>query len=79
MKRVTIILIVVCVAFFIAVAAQGLQFINTAEIDTKPTQEEGFVARATDCNCLPGYIPSKENDSFICLSLSDPKKKRKCY
>ena len=78
MKRVTILLIAVCVAFFIAVAAQGLQFINTPVIEENHTFE-GFVTRATDCNCLPGYIPSKEKDSYICRNLEDPNKKRKCY
>ena len=78
MKRVTIILIVICVALFIGAAFQGIQFINTPAIEETHTFE-GFVARATDCNCLPGYIPSKENDAYICQSLEDPKKKRKCY
>lgn len=57
MKRVTILLIALCIAFFVALALQGVQFINTP-----PEIYEGFktaaVTRASDCNCLPGYIPS---------------------
>ena len=83
MKREAI-LIAVCIAFFVAVALQGVQFINAPENITTYTHKnhlEGFnaVTRATDCNCLPGYIPGKENDAYICQSLDDPKKKRKCY
>jgi hypothetical protein len=71
------VLIGICIAFFVAIALQGVKFMNTSEI------QEGFktspVTRATDCNCLPGYIPSKDKDYYICQNLEDPKKKRKCY
>ena len=77
MKRQTI-LIAVCIAFFIGLALQALQFINAPVIE-EIHSNEGFVARASDCNCLPGYIPGKENDGYICQNLEDPKKKRKCY
>ena len=81
MKRQTI-LIAVCIAFFVGLALQALQFMNAPESTPHIMEQkhnEGFVTRATDCNCLPGYIPSKENDAYICQSLEDPKKKRKCY
>ena len=81
MKREAI-LIAVCIAFFVAVALQGVQFMNAPEnTKTYKNLSEGFnaVTRATDCNCLPGYIPGKENDVYICQHLEDPKKKRKCY
>ena len=62
MKRVTVILIALCIALFVGVASLGVRFINTP-------QEEGFTAqsvvvtRASDCNCLPGYIPSNNKPS----------------
>jgi hypothetical protein len=81
MKRVTIILIAVCIAFFVGLTLQGLQFMNAPIIEENTSNMEGFkaVTRATDCNCLPGYIPSKDKDAYICQNLQDPKKKRKCY
>ena len=79
MKRVTIILIAVCIAFFIGLTLQAVQFIN---MPPEPVEEgfiSGVVTRASDCNCLPGYIPSKDKDAYICQNLETPTKKRKCY
>lgn len=61
-------------------ALQGVQFMNAPE-SQENHKIEGFklVTRATDCNCLPGYIPGKEKESYICRNLEDPNKKRKCY
>ena len=78
MKRQTI-LIALGIAFFIAVALQGVQFMNNPESHEIEGFKSSAVTRASDCNCLPGYIPSKDNDIYICQSLEDPKKKRKCY
>ncbi len=53
--------------------------------------EEGFgstservITRAADCNCMPGYIPSKmtgatEGTSYFCQRLGDPRNRVKCY
>jgi hypothetical protein len=63
MKRVTVILIALCIALFVGVASLGVRFINT------PQEEEGFTAqsvvvtRASDCNCLPGYIATNSPSS----------------
>jgi len=37
------------------------------------------VTRASDCNCLPGYIPSSAGNSYHCVKLGDPRVTRKCY
>ena len=57
MKRLTILLIAICIAFFVALALQGVQFMNALPEDTEGFKS-GAVTRASDCNCLPGYIPS---------------------
>ena len=40
-------------------------------------------ARASNCNCLPGYIPTAElrvgGSHYFCKNLSDPTKRRNCY
>jgi hypothetical protein len=51
-------LIAVCIAFFIALALQGVQFMNAPVIEYNEGFKSGLVTRASDCNCLPGYIPS---------------------
>jgi hypothetical protein len=60
MKREAI-LIALCVAAFIAIANLGVQFINNPVEDfAKEGFKTGAVTRASDCNCLPGYIPSNK-------------------
>ena len=60
MKREAI-LIGLCVAAFVAVAGLGVQFINNPIEDfIKEGFKTGAVTRASDCNCLPGYIPSNK-------------------
>ena len=62
MKRLTILFITLSIAVFVWVALSGINFIQTT------VEEEGFVTapitRATDCNCLPGYIPSSETNDY---------------
>jgi hypothetical protein len=47
--------------------------------------QEGFtITRASDCNCLPGYIPSnikekKETSIFFCQKLNTPSETKPCY
>jgi hypothetical protein len=61
MKRLTILFITLSIAIFVWVGLSGINFIQT-------TEEEGFVTapitRASDCNCLPGYIPSSETNGY---------------
>jgi len=78
MKRVTVILIAVCIAAFLGVASLGVQFMNTGNI---LESKEGFksVTRASDCNCLPGYIPKSRDDNYFCSNLTNPTKTRECY
>jgi len=63
MKRLTILFITLSIAVFVWVALSGINFIQTTV-----EEEEGFVTgpvtRATDCNCLPGYIPSSETNDY---------------
>ena len=51
-------------------------------VEEKEGFKTGAVTRAADCNCLPGYIPfntSQGGYTYICRSLADPTKRRKCY
>ena len=63
MKRVTILFITLSIAAFVWVCLSGINFIQTTK------EEEGFVGtgpitRASECNCLPGYIPSSETGDY---------------
>lgn len=64
MKRVTILFITLSIAAFVWVGLSGIDFIQTTK------EEEGFatgtgpITRASDCNCLPGYIPSSETNGY---------------
>jgi len=63
MKRLTILFITLSIAAFVWVGLSGIKFIQT-------TKEEGFatgtgpITRASDCNCLPGYIPSSDTGAY---------------
>ena len=65
MKRLTIFFITLSIAVFVYVGLYGIHFIQTSK-----EEEEGFktgsgpVTRASDCNCLPGYIPSSESGDY---------------
>lgn len=66
MKRLTILFITLSIAVFVYVGLYGINFIQTSTVK----EEEGFktdtgaITRATDCNCLPGYIPSSESSDY---------------
>ena len=66
MKRLTILFITLSIAVFVYVGLYGINFIQTSTVKG----EEGFktdtgpITRATDCNCLPGYIPSSESGDY---------------
>jgi len=65
MKRLTILFITLCIGLFVWIALFGVNFIQTT-----PMCQEGFastataITRASDCNCLPGYIPSSETSEY---------------
>ena len=66
MKRLTILFITLSIAVFVWVGLSGIKFIQTKAV----IEEEGFktgtgpITRASDCNCLPGYIPSSEDSDY---------------
>ena len=72
--------VVVLVAVAVAVA---VALFYTSLHEPRIEQEEAFTAaptRATDCHCLPGYIPSTAGgDTYTCQKLGDPTVTRKCY
>ncbi len=72
-----IMFIVLAFLFYLA-----FQFIQTSQ--SKPVQESFQVKSASDCNCLPGYIPSnmkgaEKTKTFFCQSLSNSSVTKKCY
>jgi hypothetical protein len=68
MKRLTILFITLSIAAFVWLSLSGINFIQTSTVK----EEEGFatstgtgpITRASDCNCLPGYIPSSESGDY---------------
>jgi len=66
MKRLTILFITLCIAIFVWVGLFGINFIQATTI----IEGEGFatstspITRASDCNCLPGYIPASETGGY---------------
>ena len=67
MKRLTILFITLCIAIFVWVGLSGINFI---QVSSAEEEEEGFatstspITRASDCNCLPGYIPSNDTSGY---------------
>jgi hypothetical protein len=80
MKRVVILILTLT---FLAVLYYA--YTTTADSSVDVTKKEGFTSasptRASDCNCLPGYIPSKKSsgETFFCQRLGDPSARRECY
>lgn len=69
MKRT--IFIGICIAAFVWLSLLAIDFINKNQREHSHSLDdyniEGFttaVTRASDCNCLPGYIPSKESSEY---------------
>lgn len=69
MKRT--IFIGICIAAFVWLSLLAIDFINKNQREDSHSRDdyniEGFttaVTRASDCNCLPGYIPSKESSEY---------------
>lgn len=59
MKRLTILFITLCIGLFFWIALFGVDFIQATPI-SEPFVSTTSVTRASDCNCLPGYIPATE-------------------
>jgi hypothetical protein len=57
------------------------------QIQSQSQSQDGFISsggseavtRAADCSCIPGYIPSKRDTSYVCQKLGDPSITRQCY
>ena len=65
MKRT--IFIGICIATFVWLSLLAIDFINKTHRSDDYNIEAfttGAVTRASDCNCLPGYIPSKESSEY---------------
>ena len=65
MKRT--IFIGICIAAFVWLSLLAIDFINKTHRSDDYNIEAfttGAVTRASDCNCLPGYIPSKESSEY---------------
>jgi len=69
MKRT--IFIGICIAAFVWLSLLAIDFINKNQREDSHSLDdyniEGFttaVTRASDCNCLPGYIPSKDSSEY---------------
>ena len=63
MKRLTILFITLCIGLFVWIALFGVDFIQATPI-SEPFVSTTSVTRASDCNCLPGYIPSSETSAY---------------
>jgi len=59
MKRLTILFITLCIGLFFWIALFGVDFIQATPV-SEPFVSTTSVTRASDCNCLPGYIPATE-------------------
>jgi hypothetical protein len=77
---------VVMFGILILVFLLAYHFIQNNFMITIPqATQEGFqVTTASECNCLPGYIPSnrKGNEKtsfFFCQSLANTSLTKKCY
>lgn len=80
-KTINSIILFIILAFLFYLAFQFIQRKQTQ----KPVIQESFqVKSASECNCLPGYIPSnmkgtEKTTSFFCQSLSNKSVTKKCY
>ena len=64
MKRLTILFITLSIAVFVWIGLSGINFIQATVEDEGFKTGTGPVTRASDCNCLPGYIPSSESVDY---------------
>ena len=64
MKRLTILFITLCIGLFVWIALFGVNFIQATPISEPFVSTATAITRASDCNCLPGYIPSADTGSY---------------
>jgi hypothetical protein len=65
MKRLTILFITLCIAIFVWVGLSGINFIQVSSVEEEPfATGTSPITRASDCNCLPGYIPSSQTNGY---------------
>ena len=85
-KELKTLLVVVFICMMIAVMFHAVAFMMEGE-EVKKVMLEQFTTqtkRASDCRCLPGYIPSNKTKAkitpiFFCQSLSNPSDTKQCY
>lgn len=65
MKGVRYVSILVMVILFFAIGYLAVDFLQKPQPNpTTKKEKEGFTSRASDCKCLPGYIPSNISPSI---------------
>ncbi len=79
------VLVVAFIFIMIATTFQAIQFMTEGQV-VKQVMLEQFAnpKRASDCKCLPGFIPSNSSKkgmttTFFCQSLSKPGETKACY
>ncbi len=85
-KEIKTLVVVVFVFVILSVMAQALAFIMKGN-EVQEVMLEQFTSqptRASDCRCLPGYIPSNKSKTgmtptFFCQSLSKSSDTKQCY
>jgi hypothetical protein len=85
-KELRTLLVVIFIFMMIAVMFQAVAFMMEGQ-EVKKVMLEQFTSqtkRASDCRCLPGYIPSNTTkagitSTFFCQSLSKPSDTKQCY
>jgi hypothetical protein len=64
MKRLTILFITLSIAAFVWLGLSGINFIQETKEEEGFATSTGLITRASDCNCLPGYIPASETGGY---------------
>ena len=69
---------------FVGSVLLSIQFMKQSNKETfanANANAKAGVTRSSECNCLPGYVASKNNTTsiYFCQSLRDTNKIRKCY
>jgi hypothetical protein len=85
-KELKTLLVVIFIFMMIAVMFQAVVFANKGNV-VQQVMLEQFTSqptRASDCRCLPGYVPSNtktegKTATFFCQSLSAPSNTKQCY
>jgi len=72
---------------FLGIIVLSLHFVRSIHVHhdisgNRIVHREHFAVgptRAAECRCLPGYVPAKKRNHYVCQSLNDMTKTRKCY